>query len=157
MQISVHSLFLLLSFGLVSLTKTHQFNTVLLFVYMASKLVCPNCTHVSTIPLMEKKFTNLELYGFEEYLITVYPLTPNLAAFQNRFIQFFSSYRSYCTVKKEICPSYIPLFTSPINVISAGNHSTESSSSFVSHFAASCSFRTRSPDTTSAQKQSIER
>ena len=35
--------------------------------------------------------------------------------------------------------------------------STESNSSFASHFAASCSFSTSSPDTISAQKQSIER
>ncbi len=48
-------------------------------------------------------------------------------------------------------------FICSINVISAGNHSTESNLSFVSHLAASCSLRTKSPDIISAQKQSIER
>ena len=42
-------------------------------------------------------------------------------------------------------------------VWSAGSHCTESSSSFVSQRAASASFRTRSPERTSHQKQSIER
>ena len=42
-------------------------------------------------------------------------------------------------------------------VRSAGSHGTESMSSFVSHRAASASFRTRSPETTSHQKQSMER
>lgn len=53
--------------------------------------------------------------------------------------------------------SYIPFLISSINVISAGNHSTSFSFSFVNHFAASCSFNTRSPFKTSHQKQSIER
>lgn len=44
-----------------------------------------------------------------------------------------------------------------INVTSAGSHATLSSCSFISHFAASASFNSRCPATTSHQKQSIER
>lgn len=58
----------------------------------------------------------------------------------------------------------LPLFscshrsrTFSTTITSAGNQSTESSSSIASHFAASCSRKIKFPETTSAQKQSMER
>lgn len=52
---------------------------------------------------------------------------------------------------------YISTLIFSINSKSAGNHSTLSNSSFESHFAASCSFKTKSPETISAQKHSMDR
>lgn len=54
-------------------------------------------------------------------------------------------------------PLYIFSLIFAINFKSAGSHPTLSSSSLESHFAALCSFKVKSPETTSAQKHSIDR
>lgn len=74
---------------------------------------------------------------------------------ENRIICF--SVNLSCSSRCRCCHFHpaIALLICSIIVISAGSQSTESSSSLLSHFAASCSFRISSPSATSAQKQSM--